>query len=110
MAKTVRQALLDEIYHPINVGLVDNKLIARGLDGDAEYTYDTARSDAWKGALADCLYSLIQAVSLSEADKSVGSLTDEDKKRILKLVNRLYDEIGEDEVDDGIPRVTIIRH
>ena len=93
--KTIKQALIDEIYYPIPVGLVENKMIERQLDGDDEYTFEVAQSKEWKGALADCLYSLIQAVSLSESDKSKGTLSDKDKERLLVRINALYKTIGE---------------
>lgn len=95
MMKTIRKALIDEIHYPISVGFVDNKLIERELNGDAPYSLAISQSEAWKGALADCLYSLLQAVTVSEADKSIGTLSDEDKKRLLVRVMALYDEIGE---------------
>lgn len=94
--KTIRQALIDEIHYPIPVGFVENKLIERQLDGDGEYTFETAQSDEWKGALADCLYSLVQAVNLSESDKSIGTLSDSDKTRLLVRIKALYKAIGED--------------
>lgn len=105
--KTIRQALIDEIHYPIPEGFVDNKLIERQLNGDDEYTFEVHNSNEWKGALADCLYSLLQAVSLSESDKSIGVLTDKDKERLLIRINNLYKEIGEDEVDLGLPTVYI---
>ena len=79
--KTIKQALIDEIHYPIPLGFVENKMIERQLNGDDEYTFEVAQSKEWKGALADCLYSLIQAVSLSESDKSIGTLSDKDKER-----------------------------
>lgn len=93
--KTIMQALIDEIYYPIPLGFVENKLIERQLDGGDEYTFEVAQSKEWKGALADCLYSLIQAVSLSESDKSIGTLSDKDKERLLVRINALYKTIGE---------------
>lgn len=96
MAKTIRQALIDEVHYPLPLGFIENKIIERGLDGEAEYTTEVFRSNEWKGALADCLYSLLQAVSLSESDKSIGTLTDEDKKRLLVRINSLYQAIGEE--------------
>ena len=93
--KTIKQALIDEIHYPIPLGFVENKLIERQLDGDDEYTFEVAQSKEWKGALADCLYSLIQAVSLSESDKSIGTLSDKDKERLLVRINSLYKAIGE---------------
>lgn len=70
-------------------------MIERQLNGDDEYTFEVAQSEEWKGALADCLYSLIQAVSLSESDKSIGTLSDKDKERLLVRINALYKTIGE---------------
>lgn len=93
--KTIKQALIDEIHYPIPLGFVENKMIERQLSGDDEYTFEVAQSKEWKGALADCLYSLIQAVSLSESDKSIGTLSDKDKERLLVRINALYKSIGE---------------
>lgn len=93
--KTITQALIDEIHYPIPIGFVENKLIERQLSGDEEYSYEVAQSNEWKGALADCLYSLVQAVSLSESDKSIGTLSDKDKERLLVRINALYKAIGE---------------
>lgn len=70
-------------------------MIERQLNGDDEYTFEVAQSKEWKGALADCLYSLIQAVSLSESDKSIGTLSDKDKEMLLVRINALYKTIGE---------------
>lgn len=104
--KTIKQALIDEIHWPIPEGFVDNKLIERSLNGEEEYTANVHESTQWKGALADCLYSLIQAVNFSESDKSIGSLSDKDKERLLIRINNLYREIGEAEVG-GTPMVYI---
>lgn len=93
--KTIKQALIDEIHYPIPLGFVENKMIERQLSGDDEYTFEVAKSKEWKGALADCMYSLIQAVSLSESDKSIGTLSDKDKERLLVRINALYKTIGE---------------
>lgn len=94
--KTVKQALIDAVHYPISVGFVENTIIERNLDGDEIYTYDLSRSKEYKGALADCLYSLLQAVSLHESDKSVGTLSDKDKERLLVRINNLYAAIGEE--------------
>lgn len=105
--KTIREALLDEIIYPIPEGLVDNKMIARDLDGDAEYGYDVAASNTFKGCFADCLVALVQAVNFSESDKSVGTLTDEVKKKLLARANSIYQAIGEETVPDLEPMVYI---
>ena len=104
--KTIKQALLDEIHYPIPLGFVENKLIERGLEGDADYSLEVSKANQWKGALADCLYSLLQAVNYSESDKSVGTLSDKDKERLLIRINSLYKSIGEPIVDIGTPTVT----
>ncbi len=96
--KTIRQALIDEIIYPLPEGKVENKIISRGLNGDGEYTSETAKSDEYRGAYADCLIALLQSVSFSESDKSVSALSDEAKKRLLSIANSIYKAIGEEEV------------
>lgn len=98
MSKTIRQALTDEIVYPLPEGLLENKMIARGLNGDDEFDIDAAKSIEYRGAFADCLVALVQAVNFSEADKSVGSLSDEVKKKLLFRANSIYESIGEEEV------------
>lgn len=104
--KTIMQALQDEVHYPVPLGFIENKLIERQLQGDDDYTFEVSKTASWKGALADCLYSLLQAVTYSESDKSVGTLTEEDKKRILVRINSLYKDIGEPVVSLGQPMVT----
>ena len=105
--KTIRQALIDEIIYPIPEGLVDNKLIARGLTGNEEFTFESCKSHEYKGCFADCLVALVQAVNFSEADKSVGTLTDEVKKKLLHRANEIYKGLGEDLVPEEKPMVYI---
>ena len=88
--KTVLQALRDEVHYPIPVGYIENILIKRELDGTKDVDKPTMDSDAYKGAVADCLYSLVGAIL------------------ILKRANKLYGEIGEPTFDDGEPTVTIL--
>lgn len=106
--KTVLQALRDEVHYPIPIGYIENILIKRELDGTKDVDKPTMDSDAYKGAVADCLYSLVGAIQFSESDKSIGTLTDEQRKLILKRANKLYGEIGEPTFDDGEPTVTIL--
>jgi hypothetical protein len=106
--KTILQALRDEIYYPVNDGLLENKLLGRDLSPDGEFSKDVLRSDAWKGALADSLLTLIQAVNVSEGDKSFGSLTDSQRKALLIRINNLYGDIGEEAVEiEPKPMVSI---
>lgn len=96
--KTIGQALIDEVHIPIPFGYIENVCIKRGLDPEEEFSKDIADCDLYKGALADCLYSLVQAVGFSESDKSIGSLTEDQRKAIVFNANKLYRSIGEDEV------------
>lgn len=94
--KTVRQALIDEVHYPIPEGFVENKLYARGLNPEEELTIELLKSNEFKGAVADCLWSLIEAPNISESDKSI-SLAD--REIILRKVNSIYLSIGEKAVD-----------
>ena len=98
MSKTIREALIDEIIYPLPEGKVENKMIARGIVGDDEYTLEVSKSDEYRGAYADCLIALLQSVGFSESDKSVSALSDETKKRLLSIANSIYKAIGEEEV------------
>ncbi len=92
---------MDEIHYPVGVGFIGNRIIARGLSPDDEFTASVAESVPFRGAVADCLLSLITAPNFSEADKSI-SLSD--KELILKRANAIYSSIGEDEavVDEPV--------
>ena len=105
--KTVSQALIDEIHYPIGAGFVENVLIARGLSGDVEFSKDIALSESYRGALADCLRSLLFAVNYSEADRSVGSLSSDEKRTILLMANSIYKSLGEKEIEINKPKVYI---
>lgn len=106
--KTIQQALIDEIHYPIPIGFVENVMIKRNLNTDDELDYDVYNSNEYQGALADCLWSLVQAINFSEADKSFGALSDKDKERILLRVNSIYNAIGEPPVElDPKPMVYV---
>lgn len=106
--KTIGQALVDEIHIPIPFGYIENVCIKRDLYIEADFDTDSAKSDAYKGALADCLISLVQAVNFSESDKSIGSLSEDQRKAIMLKANSLYKEIGEKEVSiSPVPTVYI---
>ena len=97
--KTIQQALIDEIHYPIPEGFVENVMIKRKLNPVGDCDSDKMNSKEYMGALADCLWSLVQAINFSEADKSFGSLSDKDKERILLRVNSIYNAIGEPSVE-----------
>lgn len=106
--KTILQAIKDEIYYPINDGLVENKLLGRGMMPYESLTKAVLDSDEWKGALADTLLTLIQQVNVSEGDKSFGAMTDKQREALLIRINNLYKAIGEEEVQiESKPMVSI---
>lgn len=94
--KTIQQALVDEIHYPIPIGFVENVMIKRGLNPEEEFIFDVAHSKEYMGAHADCLYSLVQAINFSEADKSIGSLSDKQITAIISQMNKIYKAIGEE--------------
>lgn len=97
--KNILQAIKDEAYYPLNDGIVENKLIGRELDPDQEFSKSVLDSDAYKGALADTLLTLIQQVNVSEGDKSFGAMTDKQREALLIRINNLYKAIGEEPVE-----------
>ena len=96
--KTILQALRDEIVYPLPLGLIENIAIKRGLSGEVSFTAEIASSKSYRGALADCLWSLVQSVNFSEADKSVGALTDAQRDALVRKANMYYRDLGEEEV------------
>lgn len=102
--RTVKQALRDEIPFPLGDGFLDNKLMARGIEPEAPISLELYNSEAFSGAIADCLYALVISPNISEAGMSV-SLAD--RAIILRRANLLYKAIGEDEKEANEPRVTI---
>lgn len=107
MNRTVREALRDEVFYPVPEGYVENVIVRRQLNADGVYNTDVEKSTAFKGAVADCLSSLIQAIGFSEADKTIQPLTDEQRRLILKKANTLYGEIGEPLIETGEAKVTM---
>lgn len=103
--KTVIQALISKVHWPLPYEFVETTCIERNLDGEQTFDYEVSQSSKYKGALADCLYSLAQAINFSEAGKSVGNLTDEQRRLMLRQANALYKEIGEEEKETGTPMV-----
>lgn len=104
--RTVKQALLDEIHYPISDGFVSNKLLSRGLSEYEEISYEIIQSPMFRGAVADCLFSLIEAPNVSESGVSFSM---SDKELILKKVNAIYSSLGEPEVAlQSVPKVTIL--
>ncbi len=102
MRKTIMQALKDEVHYKLSSGFFENRLLERGLNGDDGCTIELFKSKQFKGAVADCLSSLIQAPNFSEGDVSF-SLSDKDK--ILSRANAIYNSIGEPTI--GEPMVYI---
>lgn len=105
--KTISQALIDEVLYPIPLGYVENVCIKRDIEVEEEFSSTIANSNQYKGALADCFRSLIQAVNFAESDKSVGTLTDKQIDQIIKRANALYSELGEPLIEEDKPMVFI---
>lgn len=93
MSKTTLQAIVDDVHYPVSSGNLENRLIARGLDGELTYTKEIANGKEYQGALADCLISLVYAPNFTEGNVTI-NLADKDK--IINIANNLYGSIGED--------------
>lgn len=102
--KSIAAALADEMHYPLPLGFIENRLLARGLDGEGEISAETLACAEFRGAVADCLFSLVEAPNLSESDISV-SLAD--RNLILKKANSIYASIGEEEKSLSVPKVRI---
>lgn len=102
--RTITQALKDEIDYPINDGKIENKLMRRGLDGSSEISAEILDSPEFNGAVADCLYSLVEAPNFSESDISFSL---QDRNLILKKANAIYTSIGEEEKALDQPKVYV---
>lgn len=102
--KSIGQALKDELHYPLSEGFIENRLLSRGLEAEAEISAEIFNDKAFQGAIADSLYSLIEAPNFSESDISI-SLSE--KNLILKKVNAIYEAIGEDPKYLDEPKVFI---
>ncbi len=107
MEKTIFEALVDEIIYPLPEGKIENICIKRGLNMSDAFSTEVSNSKDYIGALADCLFSLIQSVNFTEADKTVGTISPDNIKKLLALANRYYKSIGEEEVELDSPMVYI---
>lgn len=101
--RTILTALKDELIYPVSEGFILNRLLKRGLNPEMECSADILTGDAFNGAVADCLYGIIDAPNISEAGLSISKA---DKDLILLRVNKLYNLIGEPTV--GQPTIEII--
>lgn len=99
---TVCQALKDEIVYPLPLSKVEIIATKRGFEDTDMFSRELSMQNSYKGALADCYYSLLQTISFSEGGMSVGALTDSQRKSVLAMANNLYKEIGEPEVTDPL--------
>ena len=84
----------------------ENRLLERKLNGNDDCTAEIFTSKPFKGAVADCLISLIQAPNFSEGDIS---FSQSEKDKIFSLANSIYNAIGESERIVGEPAVYIGR-
>ncbi|WP_106828066.1 hypothetical protein [Parabacteroides pacaensis] len=104
--KTILQALKDEIHYKLSSGFYENRLLARGLNGNDECTTEVFNGNSFQGAVADCLRSLVQAQNYTEGDVSM-SLSDKKIEEARNLANSIYRSIGESDKCFGEPTVYI---
>lgn len=90
--KTILQALKDEIHYKLSSGFFENRLLARGINSEDECTLELINSKSFRGAVADCLSSLVEAPNFSEGDVSFNL---PQRELILKRANAIYNSIGE---------------
>jgi len=103
--KTILQALIDEVHYPVGIGHLENRLIKRGLSPNDLCSQSILESSEFIGAYADCLWGLIAAPNISEADKSISGL---DRDLIISQMNNLYELIGEPAKTLGKPIIYIV--
>lgn len=107
--KTIRQALIDDVLYVLPEGIVDNKMMMRDLDGDAEISKDVMLSKSYQGCLADLLMVVVeQAINYSEADKSINVPTQAQLDILKSRINKIYVAIGEAEENFASPKVTFM--
>ncbi len=104
--KTILQALKDEVHYKLSSGFFENRLLARGLNGNDECTVEAFNGNSFQGAVADCLRSLVQAQNYTEGDVSM-SLSDKKVEEARNLANSIYRSIGESDKCFGEPTVYI---
>ena len=104
--KTILQALKDEVHYKLSSGFFENRLLERELNGNDECTVEIFKSKPFKGAVADCLRSLVQAQNYTEGDVSM-SLSDKKVEEAKKLANSIYRSIGEDDKCYSEPTVYV---
>lgn len=101
---TLIEDLRTHVEYPLGDNVLESVLIKRELDKDTNQTAIIARSSSFRGAIADLLVRIINAPNISEGGVSI-SLSDKDK--MLKVANSIYLEIGEPEIGEKKPSVTI---
>lgn len=104
--KTIMQALKDEVHYKLSSGFFENRLLERELNGNDECTIEVFKSKQFKGAVADCLVSLVQAQNYTEGDVSF-SLSDKKVELARNLANSIYRSIGETDKCTDEPTVYI---
>lgn len=102
--KTIMQTLKDEVHYKLSSGFFENRLLGRELIGSDECTIEIFKSKQFKGAVADCLASLVQAQNYTEGDVSM-SLSDKKVEEARNLANSIYRSIGETDKCFGEPTV-----
>lgn len=96
--KTILDALRDEIHSPVGDGHLSNRLMVRGLNGDEPITPEVIRGNAFLGAVADTLITILEMPNISEGDKRIDL---PGRELIIRRANAIYRSIGEPEVRKG---------
>ena len=100
---TVLSALKAQVQYPLPATFFQAVLVKRELAEDTVCTKELLESVNFKGAQADCLRQIILfPSSVSEGGMSISKA---DRASLMSMANRLYQEIGEDTIDER-PKIT----
>lgn len=97
--------VIDALRHinlyPINPGTAELIATECGMESDADFTSEIARSNAFKKAKAKVYLYLSEAPAVTEAGATY-SFTDEERDDFRKKANALLEEIDDEEADETL--------
>ena len=85
------EAIKARVNYPLSDSQAEEKLISRGLSGEAAFSKEVAESKAFRLAYADTLRLVLTMVNLSQG----GSITAQYPAGIRGTANAIYKEYGE---------------
>lgn len=91
---TILQALKSKVSYPIKDDTLLAILIERGINGENDFNLSVAKSNSFKGAVADLYLHLATVPNISEGGMSVSY---GDKNTFLSLYSALKKEIKEED-------------